>query len=64
MDINGENKWSDCFEVTGVHLPTGYYLGLSAATGDLVGKCPPPFCFIKASVVFTRVMRFHGDLGG
>ncbi|VDM32325.1 unnamed protein product [Hydatigera taeniaeformis] len=35
MDIDNQNKWTTCFEVSGVHLPTGYYLGVSAATGDL-----------------------------
>lgn len=37
MDIDNEHKWKQCFEVNGVHLPTGYYLGISAATGDLTG---------------------------
>ncbi len=27
-----------CFEIDGVQLPTGYYFGLSAATGDLTGR--------------------------
>ncbi|VDD80751.1 unnamed protein product [Mesocestoides corti] len=35
MDIDNQNQWASCFEVGGVHLPTGYYLGVSAATGDL-----------------------------
>nr|CUU00450.1 hypothetical transcript [Hymenolepis microstoma] len=35
MDINNQNEWTNCFSVKGVHLPTGYYLGISAATGDL-----------------------------
>ncbi|KAL5964854.1 VIP36-like protein [Taenia solium] len=35
MDIDNQNEWTTCFEVGGVHLPTGYYLGISAATGDL-----------------------------
>lgn len=34
-DVDGEGKWSKCFDVVGIELPTGYYLGLSAATGDL-----------------------------
>ena len=34
-DILGKNAWAECFRVQGVVLPTGYYLGLSAATGDL-----------------------------
>jgi len=37
IDIDGENKWKPCFTVEGVRLPTGYYFGASAATGDLSG---------------------------
>ena len=36
-DVDGEGKWTECFDVVGVELPTGYFLGLSAATGDLAG---------------------------
>ncbi|XP_055331516.1 VIP36-like protein [Paramacrobiotus metropolitanus] len=35
MDIDGENTWKECFKVEGVQLPTGYFFGVSAATGDL-----------------------------
>lgn len=34
-DFEGKNAWKLCFAVDGVHLPTGYYFGVSAATGDL-----------------------------
>lgn len=34
-DIEGKNSWLQCFSVDGVRLPTGYYFGVSAATGDL-----------------------------
>lgn len=34
-DILGKNSWITCFEVDGVKLPTGYYFGASAATGEL-----------------------------
>lgn len=34
-DVEGKRNWQKCFKVDGVQLPTGYYLGLSAATGDL-----------------------------
>ena len=37
IDINGDNRWKPCFTVDGVRLPTGYYFGASAATGDLSG---------------------------
>ncbi|VDK42827.1 unnamed protein product [Anisakis simplex] len=34
-DISGAGVWKQCMSVNGVHLPTGYYFGMSAATGDL-----------------------------
>ncbi|ODM91459.1 VIP36-like protein [Orchesella cincta] len=34
-DFLGKNAWAPCLKVEGVKLPTGYYFGLSAATGDL-----------------------------
>lgn len=34
-DLDDKNAWTTCFTVKGVNLPTGYYLGASAATGDL-----------------------------
>ncbi|XP_052284036.1 vesicular integral-membrane protein VIP36-like [Dreissena polymorpha] len=35
MDIDGKDGWKECFTVDGVRLPLGYYLGASAATGQL-----------------------------
>ncbi|CAD5222264.1 unnamed protein product [Bursaphelenchus xylophilus] len=35
QDTENTGKWHQCLRVGGVHLPTGYYFGLSAATGDL-----------------------------
>uniref|UniRef100_A0A183EEP1 L-type lectin-like domain-containing protein n=1 Tax=Gongylonema pulchrum TaxID=637853 RepID=A0A183EEP1_9BILA len=37
-DILGAGKWQECMSVAGVRLPTGYYFGFTAATGDLSGK--------------------------
>jgi len=37
-DIENKNQWRECFVVNNVRLPTGYYFGFSAATGDLSGK--------------------------
>ena len=37
-NINGKDNWNTCFIVPDVDLPTGYYLGMSAATGDLAGN--------------------------
>lgn len=34
-DVDGQAAWKECFSVEGVRLPTGYYFGMSAATGDL-----------------------------
>ncbi|SPP82698.1 blast:Adenomatous polyposis coli protein [Drosophila guanche] len=34
-DLENRNEWKSCFVVANVELPTGYYLGLSATTGDL-----------------------------
>ena len=41
MDVDGDNGWKECFSVSGVKLPTGYYFGASAATGQLAGKYEP-----------------------
>ncbi|CAD6188954.1 unnamed protein product [Caenorhabditis auriculariae] len=34
-DVEGQGIWKQCMSVNNVQLPTGYYLGMSAATGDL-----------------------------
>lgn len=34
-DIENKNQWKLCFESANVKLPTGYFLGASATTGDL-----------------------------
>ena len=33
--VDDDREWKPCFEVEGVKLPTGYFIGFSAATGDL-----------------------------
>lgn len=38
-DLEDKNEWKNCIDVTGVRLPTGYYFGASAGTGDLSGEC-------------------------
>ena len=40
MDTSGGQKASVCFTEKNINLPTGYYFGLSAATGGLVGTEP------------------------
>lgn len=49
MDVNHQNEWKNCISLDGVHLPTGYYLGISAATGDLTGK----FYFVHLYSILT-----------
>ncbi|KAK5644867.1 hypothetical protein RI129_006167 [Pyrocoelia pectoralis] len=34
-DIENKAAWKECFQVKGIKLPTGYYIGVSATTGDL-----------------------------
>ncbi|GLV44360.1 uncharacterized protein CBL_10164 [Carabus blaptoides fortunei] len=34
-DIDNKAGWKECFSVKGVRLPTGYYFGVTATTGDL-----------------------------
>ncbi|CAG5120536.1 unnamed protein product [Candidula unifasciata] len=34
-DIDNKSGWKECFSVTGIKLPVGYYFGVSAATGEL-----------------------------
>ncbi|XP_044744012.1 vesicular integral-membrane protein VIP36 [Chrysoperla carnea] len=34
-DLVNKAAWHQCFQVDGIFLPTGYYFGVSATTGDL-----------------------------
>ena len=34
-DIDGKSEWKEYFSVSGIQLPTGYFIGVSAATGEL-----------------------------
>lgn len=34
-DLENKAAWKECLSVKGVRLPTGYFLGVTAATGDL-----------------------------
>lgn len=38
VDVEGKNEWKECIDIGGVRLPTGYFFGASAATGDLSGE--------------------------
>lgn len=37
VDADGKQEWKDCADITGLHLPMGYFFGASSATGDLSG---------------------------
>lgn len=39
VDVDDKNEWKSCIDIGGVRLPTGYFFGASAATGDLSGGC-------------------------
>ncbi|XP_046741583.1 vesicular integral-membrane protein VIP36 isoform X1 [Diprion similis] len=34
-DLSNKAAWKECFSVPGIKLPTGYYFGVTATTGDL-----------------------------
>ena len=34
-DLDNKRAWQQCLRVEGVKLPTGYFFGLTATTGDL-----------------------------
>ncbi|KAM9393356.1 VIP36-like protein [Pholidichthys leucotaenia] len=35
VDVDGKQEWRECADVSGLHLPRGYFLGASSVTGDL-----------------------------
>ncbi|XP_056888184.1 VIP36-like protein [Takifugu flavidus] len=35
VNVDGTQEWKECADISGLHLPTGYFLGASSATGDL-----------------------------
>uniref|UniRef100_A0A1B0A8V2 L-type lectin-like domain-containing protein n=1 Tax=Glossina pallidipes TaxID=7398 RepID=A0A1B0A8V2_GLOPL len=37
-DMENGGEWKNCFVVNNVELPTGYFFGISATTGDLSGN--------------------------
>lgn len=34
-DVDNKGSWKECLNMDGIRLPTGYYIGVSATTGDL-----------------------------
>lgn len=37
VNVDGQQEWKECADITGLRLPTGYFFGASSATGDLSG---------------------------
>lgn len=44
VDVDDKNEWKECIDIGGVRLPTGYFFGASAATGDLSGGFSGSLC--------------------
>ncbi|KAG7252570.1 hypothetical protein CRUP_017788 [Coryphaenoides rupestris] len=42
VDVEDRNEWKECIDIGGVRLPTGYFFGASAATGDLSDNIDDP----------------------
>lgn len=59
IDIDDSGVWKECFRVSGVILPTGYFLGVSAATGDLADNHD----IISMKMYEVEVKREPGDDG-
>ena len=57
-DLYGEDSWKLCFKVGGVQLPTGYYFGVSAATGDLSGETLAESMTVTAACIVHTVFLF------
>ena len=59
IDIDDKNEWKECIDIGGVRLPTGYYFGASAATGDLSGRLDQvvetDYCYSGSLVGWVRV---------
>lgn len=71
VDVDDKNEWKECIDIGGVRLPTGYFFGASAATGDLSGGSELQSSTTKISTrevfnhnvvelfVFTNIIRFN-----
>ncbi|RWS16619.1 lectin-like protein [Dinothrombium tinctorium] len=53
-DVWGSERFDECFSVKGVVLPTGYFIGVSAATGDLSDN---------HDVISIKTYELEGDTG-
>lgn len=62
LDVHGKGtSFSRCFTHAGISLPTGYFLGLSAATGGLAGTKSPPLSFSFSFSALASRRAFPGD---
>lgn len=55
-DIDNKSGWKECFSVSGVRLPVGYYFGVSAATGDLAGNIYMSALFFHPHFLFINCL--------
>ena len=46
-DIDGKAEWKTCIDVSGIKLPTGYFFGISSATGELAGVVYSPLLLLS-----------------
>lgn len=61
-DVEDKNEWKNCIDIAGVQLPTGYFFGASAGTGDLSGESGLGFAGIPT--VWSLEYNAMDALGG
>lgn len=65
VDVDDKNEWNECIDIGGVRLPTGYFFGASAATGDLSGRSELPVkekSVKSGKIVFLNLEMFSPTL--
>lgn len=55
VNVEGETEWKPCFTVNDVDLPTGYFYGATATTGDLADN---------HDVIFVKVYDIEAEYKG
>ena len=53
--MDGTDDWNECFVVDNINLPTGYYMGFTAATGELADN---------HDIISVRVFDVDKEAGG
>lgn len=53
--VDGTDDWNECFVVDNINLPTGYYMGFTAATGELADN---------HDIISVRVFDVDKEAGG